>query len=204
MSTCPLHHAACNHRRCLESNRHQSPGLRRGPFFRSCGTRRPTLLVVASKVVVLGACCSGKSSLCEQLRIDHRSVIECDEAVMLAAGGAWPASAEENHRLVIEVARAAIAMTDVIFLTSWIPTEMLGLAHGSGFTVALLSVPMPELERRNSQRLAEGGYSDMSHWFESQLDNYADLRAIGLIDVVLEGTLTTAALAKRVAELAQH
>lgn len=33
-------------------------------------------------------------------------------------------------------------------------------------------------------------------WVESQLDNYADLRAIGLIDVVLDGTLTTAALAK--------
>lgn len=150
---------------------------------------------MASKVVVLGACCSGKSSLCEQLRADHRSVIECDEAVMLAAGGSWPASAEENHRRVIEVAGDAIAMTDVIFLTSWIPIEMLGLAHGSGFTVALLSVPMPELERRNNQRLVEGGYSDMSHWFVSQLDNYADLRAIGLIDVVLDGTLTTAALA---------
>jgi hypothetical protein len=44
---------------------------------------------------------------------------------MLAAGGAWPASAEENHRLVIEAARDALAMTDVIFLTSWVPTEML-------------------------------------------------------------------------------
>lgn len=41
-------------------------------------------------------------------------------------------------------------------------------------------------------------------WVESQIDNYADLRAIGLIDVVLDGTLTTAALAKRVAELAQR
>lgn len=169
-----------------------------------CGIRRPTLLVVASKVVVLGACCSGKSSLCEQLRVDHRGVIECDEAVMLAAGGAWPASAEENHRLVVETASAAIAMTDVIFLTSWMPTAVLRLAHDRGFTVALLSVSMPELEHRNSQRLAEGGYSDVSHWFESQLDNYAELVVLGLIDVVLDGTLTTAALANTVAELARH
>ncbi len=182
----------------------RTPGLRRRPFFRQCGIRRPYVAVVASKVVVLGACCSGKSSLCEQLRADHRSVIECDEAVMLAAGGTWPASAEENHRLVIEAASAAIAMTDVIFLTSWMPTEMLRLAHDRGFTVALLSVSTPELERRNSQRLTEGGYSDGSNWFESQLDNYADLGALGLIDVVLEGTLTTAALANRVAGLAQH
>lgn len=162
------------------------------------------MLIVSFKVVVLGACCSGKSSLCEQLRVDLRSVIECDEAVMLAAGGAWPASPEENHRLVIEAASAAIAMTDVIFLTSWMPTETLRLAHDRGFTVALLSVSMPELERRNSQRLAEDGYSDVSHWFESQLDNYADLRALGLIDVVLDGTQTTATLSNRVAELAQH
>jgi hypothetical protein len=162
------------------------------------------LRVVGSKVVVLGACCSGKSSLSERLRLDHRSVIECDEAVMLAAAGSWPASAEENHRLVIEAARGALAMEDVIFLTSWMPTDMLQLAHDRGFTVTHLSVPMAELERRNNQRLAEGGYSDVSHWFESQLDNYADLGALGLIDVVLDGTLTTAALANRVAELAQH
>lgn len=80
------------------------------------------MLVVASKVVVLGARCSGMSSLCEQLRVDHRSVIECD----------------------------------------------------------------------------------VSHWFESQLDNYANLGALGLIDVVLDGTLTTAALANKVADLAQY
>jgi predicted ABC-type ATPase len=157
---------------------------------------------VATKVVVLGACCSGKSSLCEQLRVDHRNVNECDEAVMLAAGGAWPASEEENHRLVIEAARGALAMTDVIFLTSWMPTEMLRLAHDRGFTVALLWVSMPELERRNNKRLAEGGYSDVAHWFESQLENYADLSALGLIDVVLDGTLTTAELASTVAKLA--
>jgi hypothetical protein len=168
------------------------------------GSGGPTLLVVVSKVVVLGACCSGKSSLREQLRVDHRRVIECDEAVMLSAGGAWPASAEENHRLVIEAAHDAIAMTDVIFLTSWMPTEMLRLAHDRGFTIALLSVSMPELERRNRQRLAEGGYSDVSHWFESQLDDYADLGALGLIDVVLDGSLTTAELANRVAEFVQH
>ena len=84
-------------------------------------------------------------------------------------------------------------MTDVIFLTSWMPTEMLRLAHDHGFTVALLSVPMPELERRNSGRLAEGGSGDVSRWFESQLENYADLGALGLIDVVLDGTLTTGA-----------
>lgn len=182
----------------------RTPGLRRRPSSDRVGSGGPTLLVVASKVVVLGACCSGKSSLCEQLRVDLPSVIECDEAVMLATGGAWPASAEENHHLVIEAASAAIAMTDVIFLTSWMPTDMLRLARDRGFTVALLAVPRPELEHRNRQRLAEGGYSDVSHWFESQMENYAGLEALGLIDVVLDGTLTTAALANRVAKLAQH
>lgn len=162
------------------------------------------MLAVGSKVVVLGACCSGKSSLCEQLRLDHRSVIECDDAVMLAAGGAWPASAEENHRLVIEAASDAIAMSDVIFLTSWMPTEVLRIARDRGFVVALLSVSVPELEDRNRQRLAQGGYSDVSHWFESQLGNYAELGDLDLIDVVLDGTRTTASLANTIATLAQR
>lgn len=40
----------------------------------------------------------------------------------------------------------------MIFLTSWVPTELLQRARDRGFTVALLSVPMPELERRNRSR----------------------------------------------------
>ena len=159
---------------------------------------------VACKVVVLGACCSGKSSLCEELRPIHHCVIECDEAVMRAAGGVWPASAEENQRLVIEAAAAAIAMTDVIFLTSWLPTEMLELARDRGFTIALISVPLPELERRNRNRLAEGGYSDVSHWFEPQLENYAALAADGLIDVTLDEMQPLADLANELTVIARR
>lgn len=123
---------------------------------------------------------------------------------MRASGGVWPASAEENRRLVVESAAAAIGMTDVIFLTSWMPTEMLEFARDRGFTVALISVPMPELERRNRERLSDGGYSDVSHWFEPQLENYAELLADGLIHVALDGTLTTAELANEVRRLVRE
>lgn len=153
---------------------------------------------------MLGACCSGKSTLRERLGLDHPNVIECDDAVLQAAGGSWPASAEENHRLVIESARSAIAMTDVTFLTSWVPTELLDAARDSGFSVVLLSVPKDELERRNHDRLALGGYSDVAHWFDHQLENYAELCTLGLIDVVLDGTRPTAELARRIADLADR
>lgn len=153
------------------------------------------------KLLVLGACCSGKSTLAEHLRLRQRNVIECDEAVMVAAGGMWPASAEENRRLVVEAAKAAVAMPEVIFLTSWMPTDLLRLARARGFRVALLSVPMPELERRNRERVASGASSDVAHWFEPQLANYDDLTSDGLIDVALDGTLTTEELAARLARL---
>jgi len=159
---------------------------------------------VACRVLVLGACCSGKTSLCDELRPHHRSVIECDEAVMGAAGGVWPASAEENRRLVIESAAEAIAMSDVIFLTSWVPTEMLEVARDSGFTIALISMPLQELERRNRERLAEGGHSDVEHWFEPQLENYEELLAAGLIDVALDGTLPLTRLAEELTLLCRR
>lgn len=159
---------------------------------------------MACKLVVLGACCSGKSSLCEELRPIHPCVVECDNAVMHSAGGVWPASAEENQRLVIQSATAAIAMTDVIFLTSWVPTEMLELARDRGFMVALISVPFRVLERRNRDRLAEGGYNDVSHWFEPQLQNYAVLVADGLIDISLDGTQPLADLANELTVIARR
>lgn len=159
---------------------------------------------MACRVLVLGACCSGKSSLQEALHPHHDGVIECDDAVMRAAGGEWPASAAENRRLVVESATAAIAMTDVIFLTSWVPTELLELARRRAFTVALISVPLPELERRNRERLAVGGYSDVSHWFGPQLENYAALVADGLIDVTLDGMRPLSELADELALIARQ
>lgn len=153
------------------------------------------------RVLVLGACCSGKSTLAEHLRLRLRNVIECDEAVMVAAGGVWPAAAAENRRLVVEAAKAAVAMPEVIFLTSWMPTDLLRLARARGFRVALLSVPMHELERRNRERMASGASSDVAHWFEPQLANYDDLTSDGLIDVALDGTLTTEEIAALLARL---
>lgn len=158
---------------------------------------------MACRILVLGACCSGKSSLFEELRLRHRCVIECDDAVMRLAGGVWPASAVENRRLVIESATAALAMTDVIFLTSWVPTELIDLARDRGFTVALISVPLPELERRNRDRLAEGGFSDVLHWFESQLENYAALIADGYIEIILDGMLPLTDLADELTTIAR-
>ncbi len=159
---------------------------------------------MALKVLVLGACCAGKSSLCEELRPHHRSVVECDEAVMRAAGGVWPTAADENRRLVVEAATATLARDEVIFLTSWVPTEMLEAARTDGFRVVLLQVPEPELGRRNRVRLAAGGHSDVSHWFGPQLSNYEALLADGLIDVVLDGTRPIPDLAAEVLLLDDH
>lgn len=63
---------------------------------------------------------------------------------------------------------------------------------------------MAELQRRNRERLAKGGFSDVSHWFESQLENYAELASEGLIDVVLDGTSATAELANEITLLASR
>jgi hypothetical protein len=60
---------------------------------------------------------------------------------------------------------------------------------------------MPELERRNRDRVASGASSDVAHWFAPQLANYDDLTSDGLVDLVLDGTLPTPELAAALALL---
>lgn len=143
------------------------------------------------RVVLLGACCAGKTTLAAALG-DDLVVVESDDAVLAAAGGVWPADLGEVHRLVIETAEQALALDHVVLLTSFVPTEDLRAARGSGAVVAVLDVPRVELERRNRERAASGGHGDMSHWFDEQLANYEELAAAGLIDAVVDATAPVA------------
>lgn len=152
------------------------------------------------RVLVLGACCAGKTSLHEALR-DRFHVIESDDAGLEQAGGIWPSAASENRRLVVQIAAEALAMEEVIHISSFVPTEMIRAARADGFTVALLRVPLAELERRNRERQRAGGYNDMSHWFVSQLESYADLEAEHLVDLDIDGTQPLARVVASVAAL---
>lgn len=143
--------------------------------------------MIGYQVLVLGACCSGKSSLLQVL-LPRLHVVETDDAVLQAAGGSWPSTLDETHGLVVATAGQALAFDRVVHITSFVPTAMIRSARANGFTVALLDVPRDELERRNLDRLRRGQEEDMSHWFDMQVENYEDLAAAGLIDVVLDGT----------------
>jgi len=142
---------------------------------------------MAYRLLVLGACCAGKTSLHDGLR-DRLCAIESDDAVLERAGGTWPSAPSEIRRLVVEIASEALAMENVVYLSSFVPTPQIRKARADGFTVAVLQVPRDELERRNRERQRAGGHGDMSHWFESQLENYADLEAEHLIDLAIDGS----------------
>jgi hypothetical protein len=129
-------------------------------------------------------------------------VVECDAAVLRAAGGIWPATAAENRRLVVAATVRALAMRRVVYLTSWLPTELLVSARQDGFIVARLDVPRSELERRNRERVEVLGHRDMAHWFDEQLANHDDLASAGLIDVVVDASRPLATVAAEIAALA--
>lgn len=153
------------------------------------------------RVVVLGACCAGKTTLAALLAADL-PVVECDDAVLALADGVWPADLADNHRLVVQVAEEALARDEVVLITSFVPTDRLRSARAAGAVVVLLDVPRPELERRNRERAASGGHGDMSHWFDEQLATSADLVEAGLIDRVLDATDPPSELARAVRSLA--
>ena len=160
---------------------------------------------MADKVVVLGACCAGKSTqhcVLPAMVGDDVVVVESDDAVVRAAGGTWPASQEEIRRLVIETGLEALRRARVVLLTSFLPTDVVHDARACGASVVLLDVPLTELERRNAQRMVEGTAGDESRWFAVQLAAYQELRSAGLVDHVIDGMQAIQTIADQLSSLA--
>lgn len=157
------------------------------------------------KLLILAPSAGGKSTLMRYLREHtHFNIAEMDEEVMKENDNVWPSDNDHKDNVIVpRVVKNIISKKQVIYLASYVPTDLIKKAKSVGFKIILLDIDEQELQKRNKERMREESYEDASQWFELQFDNYKKLQAEGLVDIVLDGTQTPTEITERITSIAK-
>lgn len=158
------------------------------------------------KLIILVPSAGGKSTLMRYLR-EHTDfdIAEMDEEVMKANNNTWPSDNKYKDKVLVpRVVKNIINKKQIIYLASYIPTNLLKQAKKAGFKIILLDIGKEELQKRNKKRMQKEKYEDASQWFSMQLDDYKKLQAEGIVDTVLDGAETLSEIAKKIINIAKR
>lgn len=138
------------------------------------------------RLFVLGAACSGKTTIAVCLRDHGVPVVDTDDEIVRLNGGAWPDIATKNQQLLPLVLESAAALPEVILLNSYMPLDETQRLRDQGFKVVLLDVSERELRRRHAVRLAKQGWTNIEwlQWNQSVIQQHVEA---GVVDHVVDG-----------------
>ncbi|MFM8528867.1 MAG: hypothetical protein ACKOD2_04170 [Ilumatobacteraceae bacterium] len=144
------------------------------------------------RLFVLGAPCSGKSTIAGALHDD--AVIDVDDEIVRLNGGTWPDIETKNEKLLPAVLEAAAQRVRVLVLNSYMPLKRTRWLKAQGFEVVLLDVPVDELRRRDAVRFEAEGWTNREwfDWHQAVIGEHLDA---DLIDHLIDGSRPTAAVA---------
>lgn len=152
------------------------------------------------KLILLAPSAGGKSTLMRYMR-EHTgfNIREMDEEVMKVNDNKWPDDNKYKDQVLVPmIVKKILDEDDVLYLTSYVPEELLVKAKSSGFKVLLLDVSIHELNRRNKKRMTAEHYADASPWLELQLNTFNKLKDKGLVDEVIDGHSSTEDIASAI------
>ena len=151
----------------------------------------------AYNIILLGAQCSGKSSLISYLK-EHTNLvcIDHDEEIKRRNGGTYPSdSLYKDTVLLPQIEAYVLSLPKVIYSSSFFGLGEDGIddarieeAKAAGFTFILLNVEFDTLLERNSERVL-AGKDDTSHnqnWYRYI---YATMNEKGQFDHTLDGNV---------------
>jgi predicted kinase len=148
------------------------------------------------QLFVLGAPCSGKSTVVQHLRRSAPGpvVVDVDDEIVRLNGGSWPDIETKNERYLPMVLEAAAAEPRVLLFNSYMPLDRTRWLRTHGFKVVLLDVPDAELRRRDRVRCAAEGWTNIE-WFDWHQSVIREHLQDGLVDHVVDGARETSDVA---------
>lgn len=153
------------------------------------------------KIIVIGASLSGKTTLVRHLQSRNISCSEIDEELTIMNGGSYPTDINQKHlEMVPKIIADVLNRQDVLFFTNtdYFTLDDLRKAKVSGFKIYQLDISLPELAKRNKERIEGGKYEDMTPWLEDMVDYQNELKKIGLIDKTIDATLPVEKIANEI------
>lgn len=106
------------------------------------------------KVIILGAPCTGKTTLVNLLREKTSlPLYEMDEEIRKMNSGLWPEKDLYNS-LSVEIFNKILSEKRIVYFTSYFPADLLQQAIKTGFKIIQLTCPEDELLKRHSERMS--------------------------------------------------
>jgi tRNA A37 N6-isopentenylltransferase MiaA len=143
------------------------------------------------KIIVIGPSLSGKTTLTKELRKNNNLPIsEMDEELTTLNGGEYPPNIDyKNDVLVPKIIRKILKQKEIIFFTNtnYFSEKDLKKAKNLGFKIIQLNVEYQELKKRNSKRVEDEKYEDLSLWLKGMLTYQKKILEKGLVDEVING-----------------
>lgn len=144
------------------------------------------------KFLILGAPCSGKTTLVNLIRESQQfavPVLEMDEEIRKLNDGEWP---EDNgHQSSSKIYDTVAGMEKVIFFTSYLPDERLHSMTKDDFKIIQLQCPLDILLKRNAERMKNDptldneslGIMDNVTWQRKVLDQ-------GIVSIMVDANVS--------------
>ena len=159
---------------------------------------------MGKRILVVGAACAGKTTLCRHLRTACGVVaIDTNDEILRLNNGAWPSIDRKNQVLLPMVLDAVMTMEDVVLFNSYMPALQMSQLRRAGFRTVLLDVSEAELRRRHRARFAEEGWTNVQ-WLEWNQNHINELRNADQFDDVICGEQDVASVASEILRLAQR
>lgn len=140
------------------------------------------------KVIILGAQCSGKTTIVRFLReTKDLPIIEEDEAFTKLNNGTYPSDIEYKENVLRPKLEEEIKKSEnLIFITSYCNPDLVRDLKSKGFKIIQLVLDRAKLEERNKKRMAEQGYDDATQWMEENLKFHQKMQDEGLVDKIID------------------
>lgn len=149
-------------------------------------------------IIVIAPSVGGKSTLMRYLRNNtDLKIAEIDEELLASNENVWPDNDLIHGKLIPEITRRVVSGNYDIFFTKDTPADLVSEAKDLGATIVVLSLKIDQLLARNTMRINEEGYDDASPWLEGQIDQLKQLEDSGIVDVSIDGNLTTEEIASK-------
>lgn len=147
------------------------------------------------KAIIIGTSLSGKTTVVKHLRKNYDFYVsEIDEELTKINGGKFPKDAKKKHNILVpKVIKQILSSQNILFFTNtdYLSDQQLANARKLGFKIILLDLKLSELKKRNSCRMKNEGYDDMSQWLEGMVEYQDRLFEKGLADKRLDAAQST-------------
>lgn len=139
-----------------------------------------------NKAIIIGASTAGKSMLIKYLQKETTLTLdEMDDMLTRMNNGVYPKDGDHRHKVLYpRIVKEVIGQDHIVFFTNTHVFSVADLKHARklGFTIIQLSLSREKMEQRNSDRIKNQNWDDVSMYFKYMIEYQEEIKKKGVVD----------------------